>query len=96
MKRYFKKFYNDTPMTELSEAAALERGTYIVEDDLALRRYRRFIDRALDTIIYKDWEEAHIPLEDFRALKLGVEGQIFSPHPSPGFPMVGASSALGT
>lgn len=79
MKRYFEKFYNDEPMAEISEATARERGTYTVEDDTSIRRYRRFIDGQLDTIIYAGWHDATAPLADLREIKGGVEAQIFSP-----------------
>lgn len=79
MKRYFEKFYNDEPMVEISEAAARERGTYTIEDDASMRRYRRFIDGQLDAIIYAAWDDATAPLADFRELHSGVEAQIFSP-----------------
>jgi len=79
MNRFFEKFYNDEPMVETSEAAALERGTYTVEDDTSMRRYRRFIDGKLDMIIYAGWDDPTEPLADFREHKSGVGAQIFSP-----------------
>jgi hypothetical protein len=79
MSRYFEKFYNDEPMVEISEEVARERGTYTVEDNLPMRRYRRFIDGQLDTIIYAGWDDPTEPLTDFRGIKSGVEAQIFSP-----------------
>jgi hypothetical protein len=79
MTRYFEKFYNDEPLVEVSEATARERGTYTVEDDTSMRRYRRFIDGRLDAIIYAGWDDAAAPLADFRDLNAGVEAQIFSP-----------------
>src|ERR1044071_382527 len=79
MKRYFEKFYNDEPMVEIAEATARERGAYTVEDSTSMRRYRRFIDGQLDTIIYAGWDDATAPLTDFREIKSGVEAQIFSP-----------------
>ena len=41
MTRYFETFYNAEPMDELSEAEARAAGSYTVEDDAAMRRYRR-------------------------------------------------------
>ena len=47
MKRYFESFFNHDPMEELSEAAALAAGSYVVEDDPSMRRYQRVINREL-------------------------------------------------
>lgn len=79
MTRYFEKFYNSDPMVEISAEDARARGTYTVEDDLPMRRYRRYIDRELHTIIYTGWGDPTEPLADFRRLASGVAGQIFSP-----------------
>jgi hypothetical protein len=42
--RYFERFYYGDPMDEISEAVALERGTYVVEEDGPLHRYRSILD----------------------------------------------------
>lgn len=78
MKRYFEKFYNDEPMVEISEAAARERGTYAVEDDIAMRRYRRVIDNQLDSIVYKGWNDPTVPLIDLGRLGETVRAEIYS------------------
>lgn len=79
MKRYFEKFYNDVPMVELSEQAAVQSGDYTLEDDVAMRRYLDFIDGELNTIIYAKWDSPEQPLADLRALHRGVRAVIYSP-----------------
>ena len=79
MTRYFKKFYNADPMDELSEAEARAAGTYTVEDDTAMRRYRRIIDHQLDSIVYAGWDDPAEPLADLERLGEPVEAEIHSP-----------------
>ena len=78
MKRYFESFFNHDPMNELSEAAAREAGTYVVEDDPAMRRYRRVIDDQLDSIAYKGWNDPTVPLIDLGRLGEPVDAEIHS------------------
>ena len=79
MKRYFDSFFNHDPMDELSEAAALEAGSYVVEDDPAMRRYRRVIDHQLDSIVYAGWDDPTEPLADLQRLGQAVAAEIYSP-----------------
>ena len=79
MTRYFESFFNHDPMRELSEAAAREAGTYAVEDDPAMRRYRRVISNQLDSIVYTGWDEPTEPLADLERLGETVEAEIYSP-----------------
>jgi len=78
MKRYFESFFNDDPMDELSEAAAREAGTYVVEDDPLMRRYRRVIDHQLDSIVYAGWDAPAEPLADLERLGETVRADIYS------------------
>src|SRR5689334_22238082 len=78
MKRYFESFFNHDPMNELSEAAAREAGTYVVEDDPAMRRYRRVIDNQLDSIAYKGWNDPTVPLIDLGRLGEPVDAEVHS------------------
>lgn len=79
MKRYFDSFFNHDPMDELSEAAALDAGTYVVEDDPSMRRYRRIIDNQLDSIVYAGWDDPTEPLGDLERLGETVDAEIYSP-----------------
>lgn len=81
-------------MVEISEEAARDRGTYTVEDNMPMRRFRRFIDDQLDTIIYAGWDDPTEPLADFRGVESGVEAQIFSPVVR--LPHSGVSGGRGT
>jgi hypothetical protein len=78
MKRYFDSFFNHDPMVELSEAAALEAGSYVVEDDPSMRRYRRVINRQLDSIVYKGWDDPMVPLFDLERIGEAVRAEIHS------------------
>lgn len=79
MTRYFESFFNYDPMDELSEAAAWEVGTYAVEDDPSMRRYRRIIDNQLDSIVYKGWVDPTEALADLERLREPVDAEIHSP-----------------
>jgi hypothetical protein len=78
MRRYFESFYNADLMDELSEAAARAAGTYAVEDDASMRRYRRIIDNQLDSIVYKGWDDPTEPLADLERLGEAVRAEIHS------------------
>jgi hypothetical protein len=78
MTRYFETFFNADPMDELSEAEARAAGTYAVEDDSAIRRYRRIIDNQLDSIVYAGWDDPAEPLADFERLGEPVRAEIHS------------------
>jgi hypothetical protein len=78
VKRYFESFFNHDPMDELSEAAALEAGTYVVEDDPSMRRYRRVVNHQLDSIVYKGWNDPMVPLIDLGRLGESVCAEIYS------------------
>jgi hypothetical protein len=78
MTRYFETFFNADPMDELSEADALATGTYAVEDDAAMRRYRRIIDNQLDSIVYAGWDDPTEPLADLERLGEPVRAEIHS------------------
>jgi hypothetical protein len=79
MTRYFETFFNHDPMDELSEAAARAAGTYAVEDDPSMRRYRRVIDNQLNSIVYKGWDDPTEPLADLERLGERVRAEIHSP-----------------
>ena len=79
MKRYFDSFFNHDPMDELSEAAALEAGTYVIEDDPSMRRYRRVINHQLDSIVYAGWDDPTEPLADLERLGERISAEIYSP-----------------
>jgi hypothetical protein len=78
VKRYFESFFNHDPMRELSEATARESGSYVVEDDLAMRRYRRVVHHQLDSIVYKGWNDPMVPLIDLGRLGEMVHAEIYS------------------
>jgi hypothetical protein len=78
MTRYFETFYIIDPMDELSETEARAAGTYVVEDDAALRRYRRIIDNQLDSIVYAGWDDPVEPLADLERLGESVDAEIYS------------------
>ena len=78
MKRYFDSFFNHDPMDELSEDAALEAGSYVVEDVLSMRRYRRVINRQLDSIVYRAWNDQMVPLFDLAHIGETVRAEIHS------------------
>jgi hypothetical protein len=83
MTRYFEKFYNSDPMVEISAADARARGTYTVEDDLPMRRFRRFIDHELHTIIYAGGRSnrASLGLPPPRERRLRTD--LLARHPAP-------------
>jgi len=78
MTSYFKKFYNADPMDELSEAEARAAGTYTVEDDAMMRRYRRIIDNQLNSIVYAGWDDPTGPLADLERVGESVRAEIHS------------------
>lgn len=78
-RRYFETFYNVDPMVELSEAAALESGTYVLEEGGPIRCYRRVIDGELDSVVYAGFSEPAAPLADMSDRGLGVRAEIHSP-----------------
>ena len=78
MTRYFEHFYNAESMDELSEADARAAGTYAVEDDPAMRRYRRVIDNQLESIVYAGWDDPTEPLADLEHLGEPVRAEIHS------------------
>jgi hypothetical protein len=77
--RYFESFYNADPMVEISEPAARELGSYVMEDGGPMRRYRRFSDGKLDSLVYAGWEDPAEPLVDMGRGNEGVEAEIHSP-----------------
>jgi hypothetical protein len=86
--RYFETFFNADPMVELSETAARELGSYVVEDGGSMRRYRRISDGGIDSIIYAGWEDPAEPLADLSRGNWGVQAEIHSPverHPHGGY-----------
>jgi hypothetical protein len=64
-------------MVEISEAAALERGTYAMEEDPVLRRYRLVFRGSESELCYVDWRDPSQPLADLQGRN--VEATIESP-----------------
>ena len=77
--RYFESYYNADKMVEVSADAARTLDSYVVEEAGPMRRYRRFIDNELDTIIYRGWDDPTEPLADLSRLAAKVPAQIHSP-----------------
>ena len=70
MTRYFEDVRIGAPMVELTEAEALESGTYVVEDEPALRRYRVYFNGKLSRLTYLEWEDPSRPLDDLKGRNL--------------------------
>jgi hypothetical protein len=77
--RYFERFYYGDPMDEISEAVALERGTYVVEEDGPLHRYRSILDGELRRVIYTGWDDPLEPRGDALGRAEGAAIEIYSP-----------------
>lgn len=77
--RYFEQFYNGDPMVEITEAEALSSGYYVIEDEGAMRRYRRFSDGRLDSLVYASWNDPSEPLADIKRRNDGVDAEVHSP-----------------
>ncbi len=79
MTRYFERFYYGVSMDELTEAVALERGTYVVEEDGPMRRYRSILDGELRRVIYTGWDAPTEPRNDALRRGEGAAIEIYSP-----------------
>lgn len=81
MQRYLETYIVGLPPTEISEAAALAAGTYVVEDQPAEgpRHLRDVRDGQLERVIYPDAEPSEAIAALQRARYPGVGSWIVSP-----------------
>jgi hypothetical protein len=77
--RYFERFYHGETMDELSEPVALERGTYVVEEDGPPHRYRGILDHQLKRVIYPDCEAPADAIADALRRAEGAPIEVYSP-----------------
>jgi hypothetical protein len=79
MTRYYSKFYNSEPMTELSEAEALAHGTYAELVDDPIQHYRMVIRRKLHTAIYPGQSDPAAAIAVHAAMYPNVPAHVYSP-----------------
>jgi hypothetical protein len=77
--RYFTQFFNDDPMTEISEAEALAKGSYVVEEPGPPRRFRRYTRHQLDSVIYVAPIEIADAIADLKRRGEGVDAEVYGP-----------------